>query len=215
MVTSSVSGEGKSFISSNLATVFALTDKKVVLLEMDLRKPKISTGLGLNVKKGFSHYVIGKAEIEDIIVPSGINENLFVIPAGTIPPNPSELILHQRTDALFAYLRTKFDVIVVDTTPNIVSDAQLLSKHADATLYVVRLEHTQKDQLKLINNLKLGEKLPRLNLVVNDIKPKRYGGDYYSYGYSYGYGYYHQDDATLKPGWFSRKMKKRSRKQVS
>lgn len=215
MVTSSVSGEGKSFISSNLATVFALTDKKVVLLEMDLRKPKISSGLGLNVKKGFSHYVIGKAEIEDIIVPSGVNENLFVIPAGTIPPNPSELILHQRTDALFAYLRTKFDFIIVDTTPNIVSDAQLLSKHADATLYVVRLEHTQKDQLKLINNLKLGEKLPRLNLVVNDIKPKRYGGDYYSYGYSYGYGYYHQDDATLKPGWFSKKNKKRSRQQVS
>jgi len=215
MVTSSVSGEGKSFISTNLATVFAHTDKKVVLLEMDLRKPKITAGLGLKANKGFSHYVIGKAEIEDIIIPSGVNDNLFVIPTGTIPPNPSELILHPRTEALFAYLRTKFDFIIVDTTPNIVSDAQLISKHADITLYIARLEHTQKDQLKLIHNLKLDEKLPRLNLVVNDIKPKRYGGDYYSYGYGYGYGYYHQDDASSKPGWSFRKKKKRSRQQVS
>ena len=190
MVTSTVSGEGKTFISSNLATVFALTNKKVVLMELDLRKPKVMKGLDISATKGFTQYVIGKCEIEDIIIPSGINENLFVIPAGAIPPNPSELILHERTEALFTYLRTNFDFIVIDTTPNIVSDAQLLGKYADATLFLVRLDYTLKEHIDMIQNLTKDEKLPRVNLVVNDIKPKRYGGSYYGYGYGYGYGDY-------------------------
>jgi len=191
MMTSSMSGEGKSFIASNLAMVFALANKKVVLLELDLRKPKVMTSLEVKYNKGFSQYVIGAAALEDIIIPSGIHENLFLVPAGPIPPNPSELILHERTNEMFRYLRANFDYIIIDTTPNLVSDAQLLSSQADATLYVARLDYTHKEQLKIPDGLSKNGKLPRLNLVINDIKPKKYGGGYYGYGYGgYGYGGY-------------------------
>jgi len=191
MITSTSSGEGKTFISANLAAVFGLADKKVVILELDLRKPKLVSSLGLRAGKGFSQYVIGKADIKDIIIPSKVDKNVFIVPAGAIPPNPSELILHQRTDELFEYLRAHFDVIIIDTTPNIVSDPHLLSKYADVTLYIIRLNYTQKDQLKQINDRFISDKFPKLNLVVNDIKSKRYGGNYYGYNY-YGYGDYQE-----------------------
>jgi capsular exopolysaccharide synthesis family protein len=191
MMTSSMSGEGKSFIATNLAMVFALANKKVVLLELDLRKPKIMSSLDLKFDKGFSQYAIGAATLDQIIYPSGVHENLFIIPAGPIPPNPSELILHERTAAMFAALKEQFDYIIVDTTPNLVSDAQLLSVHADATLYVARLEYTRKEQLHIPDRLSKQGKLPKLNLVINDIKPKRNGSGYYGYGYGgYGYGGY-------------------------
>jgi tyrosine-protein kinase Etk/Wzc len=191
MMTSSMSGEGKSFIATNLAMVFALADKKVVLLELDLRKPKIMSSLELKFDKGFSQYAIGSATLDEIIYPSGINENLFIIPAGPIPPNPSELILHERTTEMFRALREKFDYIIVDTTPNLVSDAQLLSIHANTTLYVARLDYTHKEQLRIPDRLEKQGKLPKLNLIINDIKPKKYGGGYYGYGYGgYGYGGY-------------------------
>ena len=204
LLTSTVSGEGKTFISTNLATVFSLTDKKVVLLELDLRKPKIMKGLGQKKSKGFTEYVIGNIEAKDIIIPSGINQNLFIIPSGAVPPNPSELLLHQRTKELFDYLRAHFDVIIIDTTPNIVSDAQILSAYADVSLYLVRLGYTTKDQLKQIATLAKTDKFSRLNLIINDIKPKRYGGGY-GYGYGYGYGNYVDDVETKKKtkriGW--------------
>lgn len=216
LITSTITGEGKSFVSSNLATVFAMTGKKVVLLEMDLRKPKIVSGLGLTSAKGFTQYIMGNAEISDIIIPSGIHENLFVIPAGAIPPNPSELLQHERTDALFEYLRANFDVILVDTPPNVVSDAQLLNKNADVTLYIVRINYTHREQVDLIRNMDIAHKLPKLNVVVNDIKPKRYGGSYYGYGgyggygYGSGYGYYYGQETADKPWWsFGMKIKKK------
>ena len=121
-----------------------------------------------------------------------------------MPPNPSELLLHQRTKELFDYLRAHFDVIIIDTTPNIVSDAQILSAYADVSLYLVRLGYTTKDQLKQIATLAKTDKFSRLNLIINDIKPKRYGGGY-GYGYGYGYGNYVDDVETKKKtkriGW--------------
>lgn len=201
MITSSMSGEGKSFIATNLATVLALTNKKVVLLELDLRKPKITKSLGLNYTKGFSQYAIGQASIEEIIQPSRVHENLFLIPSGPIPPNPTELLLHERTSILFDRLKQDFDYVIVDTTPNLVTDAQLLSHYAHATLYIVRLEVTRKEQLKLPNALYRENKMPRLSLVVNDIKHKKYGGGYYGYGYGYGYGAYAEDEQTKKKNW--------------
>lgn len=198
MVTSLASGEGKTFISANLSAIFGLTEKKIVLLEMDLRKPKIMSSLNLRSKKGFTHYVIGKAEIDEIIVPSKFDPNVSIIAAGIIPPNPVELILNKRTDDLFNYLRTKFDLIIIDTAPNIVSEPQLLAKYADLSLFIVRINHTQKEVLKQIKNENSMSKLPRLNMVVNGIKAKRYGGHYYSYGhFDYGY-YYHEKDNGLR-----------------
>jgi len=193
MFTSSMSGEGKSFISTNLSMVFALAGKKVILLELDLRKPKIMSSLNITYSKGFSNYAIGAANLEEIILPSGIHENLFIMPAGPIPPNPSELILHDRTANMFRSLKEKFDYIIIDTTPNLVSDAQLLSVYAQATLYVARLDYTRKEQLHLADSLLKEGKMPRLSLVINDIKLKRYGGGYYGYGYGYGKGYGYGD----------------------
>lgn len=205
MITSSMSSEGKSFISTNLAMALAISGKKVLLMEMDLRKPKISSSINLETKYGFSNYVIGQVSEAEIIYPSGIDDNVFVIPAGSIPPNPAELILHERTEKLFEHLIAQFDYILVDTPPNLVTDAQLLAHYADATLYVVRLGVTHKDQIKIPNNLARGNKMPHLSLVVNDIKQKR-GKGYYGYGKGtdgYGYGDYLDD-----------KGKKRKRKKA-
>jgi len=194
LITSSMSGEGKSFIAVNLSITLAMSGKKVVLMELDLRKPKISKTLNMENKIGFSTYAIGKADISDIIVPSGIEPNLFIIQSGPIPPNPSELILLNRTQELFKYLRENFDYVILDTSPlGLVTDAQLLNKYTDTTLYIVRQGHTYKQQLNIPNELYHSGKMTRLNLVINDVVANRgfaYGYGYEeSYGYGYGYGY--------------------------
>lgn len=186
LLTSSMSGEGKSFVATSLSSVISLSGKKVVLMEMDLRKPKISENLGLQNSIGFSTYVIGKNEIDQIIKPSGIHENFWVISSGPIPPNPAELLLLERTEELFAYLRSEFDYIIIDTAPiGLVADAQLLAKFADTTLYLVRQGYTFKQQLQLSKELYEQNKFAKLNIVVNDVKI----GDSYGYSYGYGYGY--------------------------
>ncbi len=210
LITSLESGEGKSFISANLAAIFGMTDKKIVLLEMDLRKPKLIAGLGLKPTKGFTQYVIGKAEIEEIIIPSGIDKNVFVVPAGIIPPNPAELILNNRTEILFKYLRKEFDLIIIDTAPNIVTEPQLLARYADLTLYVLRINQSPKDQLKQINDPASPYKFPRVNLVINGIKAKRYGGNYYGYGHYGPKSYCSENRKKLNPHFEKRLATKKS-----
>ncbi|PUZ26243.1 capsular biosynthesis protein [Chitinophaga parva] len=186
LLTSSMSGEGKSFIAMNLSTIIAMSGKKVVLVEMDLRKPKISERLGLANHVGFSSYVIGQTPLNELLKPSGQHENFWVIPSGPIPPNPAELLLMEKTEALFAYLRAEFDYVIIDSAPiGLVTDAQLLGRYADASLYVVRLGHTFKHQLLFCKDLYLQRKLGNMGLIVNDVK----AGSGYSYGYGYGYGY--------------------------
>ncbi|SDM17429.1 GumC family protein [Pedobacter antarcticus] len=192
LLTSSTSGEGKSFVGTNIAFALALGGKKTVLLELDLRKPKVSKYLDLNNKIGLSNYLIGRAEIKDIIQPSGINENLMVIGSGPIPPNPSELFLGGEIEELFAYLRHNFDEIIVDTPPvGLVTDAQILARLVDATIYIVRYGVTFKQQIRSIEKLNATGKFPKMNVVFNGVQQ---GG---SYGYGYGYGYY-SDDITRK-----------------
>lgn len=187
MLTSSMSGEGKSFIAINLASTFAISGKKVVLMELDLRKPKISKNLGLSNSIGLSSYAVGQSEIKDIIQPSGFEDNLFVISSGPVPPNPAELIMLQRIDELFAYLRENFDYIIIDTAPaGLVTDALLLNRFANATLYVVRQGYTFRQQLQIPNDLQADKKINRLSFVINDVIFKRG----YTYGYGYGYGKY-------------------------
>jgi tyrosine-protein kinase Etk/Wzc len=188
LLTSSMSGEGKTFIATNLAAVLSLSGKKVLLMEMDLRKPKISEKLGLDNRTGFSTWSIGKTPLSELIQPSGINENCWIISSGPIPPNPAELLLTDATKELFQTLRSRFDYIVVDAPPvGLVTDAQLLASFADATLYLVRQGYTFKQQLQISKELFIFHKMPKMNIIVNDVKAgKGYG---YSYGYGYGYGY--------------------------
>lgn len=196
MITSSMSGEGKSFISLNLSSTLALSGKKVVLMELDLRKPKISKYLGIDNVIGFSNYAIGQASYEQILIPSGVQENFYIIPSGPVPPNPSELIVMDTVVKLFAKLREDFDYVVIDTAPiGFVTDAQLLNRYSDTALYVVRQNFTYKQQIQFAEELQTSKKIPKLNLVVNDVKVSRgygygYGYGYYSYGYGYGYGSY-------------------------
>jgi tyrosine-protein kinase Etk/Wzc len=138
LFTSSMSGEGKSFISLNLASSLAISGKKVVLMELDLRKPKISKMLGLRGDVGFTNFVISDIPKATILQNSGIHPNLFVISAGIIPPNPAELILQEKVTQLFNDLREEFDFIIVDTAPvGLVTDALLISKYSDANIYVM------------------------------------------------------------------------------
>jgi tyrosine-protein kinase Etk/Wzc len=214
LVTSSISGEGKSFIALNLAMSFTLTGKKVGLMEMDLRKPKLSKYLGINRDPGITSYLIGKASIDEIIKETKY-PNLFVVSAGPIPPNPTELILSKKFGEMIALLKDRFDYIIIDSAPiGPVTDSQLISGYANSTLYVVRHAHTPKVFLRMIDDLYKQEKFKNMALIFNGLKPRGagvfggYGYGYGSYGYGYGYGYGGGSDGygyytveESKPGW--------------
>ncbi|MBK7561785.1 MAG: polysaccharide biosynthesis tyrosine autokinase [Chitinophagaceae bacterium] len=199
LVTSTFSGEGKSFISTNMASVMALAGKKTILLEFDIRKPKVLAGLGMPKGPGITNYLVGKSGLEELIRPVDGQENLFVLGCGPIPPNPSELLLDHRVEDMFTWLRNKFDVVIVDTAPvGMVSDAMTLSKFADCTLYIVRQGHTFKKQVVLIDEFYQEKKLPKVSIIINDVKMKAgygyYGYGRYGYGYGYGYGSYYEEE---------------------
>lgn len=201
MVTSSFSGEGKSFVSTNMGAVMALANRKTIILEFDIRKPKIVSGLKLPKQNGLTNYLLGQATLEELPIRVSEYDNLFVLPCGPIPPNPAELLLDAKFNTLFDYLRTHFDAIVMDTAPvGMVSDAMTLSKFADCTLYLVRQGHTYKKQIRLIEDFYSENKLPKVNIILNDIKAQAgYGYGYgYGYGQSYGYGsgYFDEDDES-------------------
>ena len=209
LVTSSVSGEGKSFISTNMGGVMAVSGKKTVIMEFDIRKPKIMQGLGMNYKriKGISNYLVGNATLQDIIQKVPDIDNLYVIPCGPIPPNPAELILNDRLSQLFEEVKNEFEMIVVDTAPvGLVSDGFVLSQYADASMYVVRHNFTFKKQIELIQMNYEKEKLPKMSLVINDVRALIGYGKYYgyvNYGYmSYGSEMSHYFDISKTKGMF-------------
>lgn len=189
LITSSISGEGKSFIAINLGISLSLMKKKVVLLEFDLRKPKVSKMLNVPVQPGISNFLVGHTVIGDIIrKPIEDNEYFHLLPCGVIPPNPTELILNGKLEYLMATLKATFDYIIIDTAPvGPVTDARLLAPYADATLYVIRHQRTPKFYLKLIEELYEQQEIGKLNIVFNGIKSRGLTG--YGYGYSNGYGY--------------------------
>lgn len=195
LVTSSIPGEGKSFVAANLAISLALTDKKVVLLEVDLRKPKLSEIFGMQSSvNGISNYLIGEREADEIIRRTEVNPNLFIISAGPIPPNPSELILNGRIQELLVYLENAFDFIVIDTAPvSPVTDAYLLSQFCDATLYVVRHAYTPRIYLQLLDENNRVKGLKNLALIFNGVKARGIGKGGYGNGYGYGYGIGYDD----------------------
>ena len=190
LVTSSFSGEGKSFITTNLAGVMALAGRKTAVLEFDIRKPKVLSSLKLKSSSGITNFLVGKAKPEDLPIKVPGFDNLYAIGCGPVPPNPSELLLDTRIAELFAWLKDNFEVVVIDTAPvGMVSDAMTLGVFANATLYIVRQGHTYKKQVALIDEFYRENKLPKISIIVNDVK-LRPGYGYYGYGrYGYGYGY--------------------------
>ncbi|MCC6307822.1 MAG: polysaccharide biosynthesis tyrosine autokinase, partial [Chitinophagaceae bacterium] len=199
LVTSSFSGEGKSYATTNMGAVLALAGKKTVILEFDIRKPKLISGLGMPKGPGITNFLVGKGNLEDLIKPVADNENLFVLGCGPVPPNPAELLLDPKMDELFEWLQARFDIILVDTAPvGMVSDAMTLSKYAQCTLYMVRQGHTFKKQIALIDEFYSSNKLPKISIIINDVKIKPgygyYGYGRYGYGQGYGYGSYYEEE---------------------
>lgn len=194
LLTSSMSGEGKTFISANLAGSFALQGKRVALLEFDLRRPKLSKRFGYNEKTGISTALIGKNEFSEISLRVGDEGHLDLFPAGPVPPNPSELLSSERMNEFKAYLDAHYDVIVMDTPPNgIVSDAQLMQHWANITLVLTRFRQTLREQVKDVEDWYNAGQFKPMGILLNGVTVKGYYGYKYSYYYTkrkYGYKYY-------------------------
>jgi capsular exopolysaccharide synthesis family protein len=208
LLTSSVKGEGKSFTSLNIALSLGLNNKKVILVNFDLRRPKLHDYLNITSEKGLSAYLSGNAALEEIIVPTGF-ENVDVILAGVIPPNPMELIANEQTQIMFKELKQRYDYILIDSPPlGVVADAFLLIKYSDVNIFIARQNYTLKKAFgRLMQNLKKRE-ISNVNIILNDIRVDRRMG-YNSYGYVYNYGYGYIDENTSK-----RKPKKRIKPEV-
>ena len=202
MVTSTVSGEGKSFVSANTAISLSLLGKKVVIVGLDIRKPGLNKVFNLSTKEqGITQFLTDpKRTIMDFVQSSDINSNLFILPGGAVPPNPTELLARKGLEEAIEQLKQHFDYIVLDTAPvGMVTDTQLISRIADLTVYVCRADYTRKSEFTLVNELAATGKLPRISIAINglDLKKKKYGyyygygkyGKYYGYGKRYGYGY--------------------------
>ena len=191
-ITSTISKEGKTYISINLSTSFALSDKKTLLIGFDLRHPKIAEYLNLNEKKGITNFLIDKSSrIEDFIIKKNDDNLLFdVLLSGPIPPNPSELLMHKKIEAIFNYARENYDYIVVDTAPvGLVADTLLLNEFADCSVYVVKANYLDKRMLHIANDLNKSKRLTNIAFLLNgrDTSAISYG-----YGYGYGYSYYNE-----------------------
>lgn len=203
VVTSTISGEGKTFNAINLAGVIAFSGVKVVILDLDMRKPKIHLGFNVENNKGVSTLLIGKNTLEDCIIKSSLS-NLDFITAGPIPPNPAELIINPKMDLLLENLKNLYDVIIIDLPPiGIVSDGIPMMQKADYPLYILRANYSRKMFIAQINKLMSENKVPNLSVILNGVEMSRlkygygYGYSYgygYGYGYSYGYGYYEDDN---------------------
>lgn len=210
MVTSSTSGEGKSFISINMGITMTLAKKRVIILEFDLRKPKIAHYLGLPNDGGISGYLAGMCGLENVIKASGIHENLYIANCGAIPPNPGELLVSDKCRQLFEELGEMFDVIIIDTAPiGMVSDALILSQFASTNLFIIRQSYTVKDQVRMFDVLHKDGKIQNPAIIFNGVEfLRKYGYGYggssgYGYGYVYGYqsggyGYYNDDNSKKK-----------------
>ena len=211
MITSSISGEGKTFCSINIATVFALSEKKTVIVGLDLRKPKLADEFNLANEIGVVNYLIKQKSLREIVNKTHV-PYLDVILSGPIPPNPSELIIGEAMADLIAELKKEYDYIILDTPPvGLVSDSLELVQYADVTLYIVRQNVTKKEMIPLLNNrVKRGE-MANVSIILNGFENKaKYGA---GYGYGYGYGEYssgyHEEE---KPKGFLEKLIKKIRK---
>lgn len=212
LVTSTTTGEGKTFIASNLAVSLALLGKKIVIIGLDIRKPGLNKSFQLSRKEqGISQFLADPehTDLMSLVQVSNINPNLYILPGGPIPPNPTELVARESLPQAIEILKQHFDYIILDTAPiGMVTDTQLISRVAHACIYVCRADYTHKADYTLINELSEQKKLPNLCTIINglDMKKKKYGyyygygkyGKYYGYGKKYGYGYGYGTDNVNK-----------------
>lgn len=184
LVTSSISGEGKSFISCNLAASLALTGKRVVVVGLDIRQPKLGEYLNIDGRAGVTNYLASNSvSINDIIHKEPFASGLDVILAGPVPPNPAELLLSDRLEELFKELKKKYDYVIIDSAPvGMVSDTFSIDRISDICIYVCRADYTEKDNIRYAEKLSEDKKLKKLYLVLNATNTKK------GYGYGYGYG---------------------------
>lgn len=202
LVTSTVSGEGKSFISGNLAISLSLLGKKVVIVGLDIRKPGLNKVFNISKREqGITQYLANpEKNLMDLVQLSDVSKNLYILPGGTVPPNPTELLARDGLDKAIETLKKNFEYVILDTAPvGMVTDTLLIGRVVDLSVYVCRADYTRKNEYTLINELIDGNKLPNLCTVINglDLKKRKYGyyygygkyGKYYGYGKRYGYGY--------------------------
>lgn len=191
MFTSTTSGEGKTLIASNVAISFALLGKKVVLVGLDIRKPRLAELFEIDDHHhGITNLLVKDevnwSDVKEQIIPSGINDNLDILMAGPVPPNPGELVTRESLEQTMEQLKEHYDYILIDTAPvGLVTDTLALGRISNATVYVCRADFTQKASFGLINSLSMEKKLPNMSIVLNgvDLSKKKYG-------YYYGYGKY-------------------------
>ncbi len=202
LVTSTTKGEGKSFISANLAVSLSLLGKRVIIVGLDIRRPGLNKVFQLSHKeKGITQYLAAphSNDLLSLIQPSNVAPNLYLLPGGVVPPNPTELLAERALEDAINILRKEFDYVILDTAPiGVVTDTQIIARVADISVYVCRADYTSKIDFLLINELYEKKRLPSLCTVVNgiDITQKKYGyyygygkyGKYYGYGKKYGYG---------------------------
>lgn len=183
MFTSSIGGEGKSFVCLNLGASLAFSDKKVVVVGLDLRKPTLHDRLQVPNFKGASNYLIGQGQLEDLVQKTKVHENLHVLTSGPIPPNPSELLSNGRLQIMLDELAKTYDYVLVDAPPyGLVTDAAIIADHIDASFYLVRYNYTILPNLKRISDLKKNGNFPNLSVIYNGVS---YGSGYGGYGYGY------------------------------
>lgn len=194
-ITSTVSGEGKTFVASNLGAIMAMTGKKVCVVDIDMRKPKVHRAFGNKVSAdGVSTILAGKSKVKSSIQKTSI-ENLFFVAAGPIPPNPSELLLQSEFDDLIDKLKKEFDIVMLDTPPvGLVTDGRLVMRKSDVQIYIVRADYSKRSFTKVVNDLKATGRYSNLTSILNAID----NTPVYGYGYGYGYGYYEEEKSKVR-----------------
>ena len=220
-ITSTISGEGKTFVAINTAGIIAYSGKKVVILDLDMRKPKIHLGFGVENNIGMSTLLIGKAKFQECVHHSEL-ENLDFITSGPIPPNPSELIINGKLEELVEELKTVYDFIIIDNPPiGLVSDAMQMLKKADYPVYVFKNEYSKKYFVNNVDKLILDNGIKNLSIILNAVETGKsgygygygygYGGGHgYGGGYGYGYGGYYEDEPAEETGFLSKLFSKKS-----
>ena len=208
LVTSSISGEGKTFVATNLALSFALTGKKTLVIGADIRRPVLARNLSVDNNRGLTTYLSGQeTDVDSLIVPSGRSENLYVLPAGPVPPNPNELLLGGNFGGLIEKVKQDYDYVVVDTAPiGVVSDTFLISQFADVQLFVLRADYSTRRSLKIVHQAIASGRLKSCALVLNGVNVNVSSYSYRKYGRYGRYDYMSEDRRRIS--WWRRLLRR-------